>query len=189
MLWKITALALCAVMVAAAAPAPKPAAKVPAKAAAARPGAARPRAAAGAPFDARDPGSLVALLSAAGADAKVARTEDDSVLVTVTSVAANFSVQFVSCDRQGRACRAALFDQMAEGVAPTFAQLNAFSQGSVLCRGYEDRPGRPHVVYATLLFADDTREHVVNQMAAWQGCIGEFRTFLKDPAGYLAAAP
>ena len=38
-------------------------------------------------------------------------------------------------------------------------------------------------------FADDTYDHFRTQIAAWTGCIGEFRNFLKDPNGYLASAP
>ena len=188
MFWKTVALMAAATLVAGAAPAPRPAAKPPVNAASSKPAPARPKAPA-MPFDARDPGGLVALLTSAGADAKIARKEDDAVLVTVTSVAADFSVQFASCDRQGRACRAALFDNLGGETSPTLAQLNAFSQGSVMCRAYQDRAGKPHVAYSTLLFADDSRERMTVQLAAWQGCIGEFRNFLKDPTGYLAAAP
>lgn len=159
-------------------------AKPPAKA------AAKPKPpAAAAAFDARDPASLIALLAAAGAKGQVARKEEDSVFVTVTSVAANFSVQFAGCTVQGRACKAALFDNLSDQGRPTFAQLNAFNQTSVMCRVYEDRSGKAHVVYSALLFGDDTREHLRTELAAWQGCIGEFQGFLKDPAGYLAAAP
>jgi hypothetical protein len=27
------------------------------------------------------------------------------------------------------------------------------------------------------------------QFAAWQGCIGDYRDFLKDPDAYLSSAP
>jgi hypothetical protein len=184
MIAKPLALLAAALFLAGAAPPKAPTPKAaPAKT------AGKPAAPRSGPFDSRDPASLVALLTAAGAKAEIGRREDDAVLVAVTSVAANFSVQFVGCDRQGRACKAALFDNASPAASPTFAQLNAFSQTSVMCRAYQDRAGKPHVVYSTLVFADDTRARASTQLAAWQGCIGEFRDFLANPNAYLAAAP
>ncbi|HEY8004178.1 MAG TPA: hypothetical protein VIE16_08120 [Phenylobacterium sp.] len=185
MLWKMTALAAAALLSAAAAP--KPAApKAAAKPAAAKPAA---RLAPVADFDARNPASVVALLNTGGTKAAIARKDPDAVLVTVTSVAANFSLQFAACDAQGRACKAVQFDYMEDKPGPSFAQLNAFNQTSATCRGTEDKTGKPHVLYSTLLFPDDTYDHFRTHVQAWTGCIGEFRNFLKDPADYLAAAP
>ena len=161
------------------APAAKPAAAKPATARAEPPGE----------FDARNPQNLAALLNTAGGKAQVARQEDDAVLVTVTSAAADFSMQFAGCDAHGRACKVVLFDNLTDKAGPSFAQLNAFNQTSAMCRGYEDKTGRPHVVYSTLLFADDTKARLRQQFLAWTGCIGDFRNFLKDPNAYLAAAP
>jgi hypothetical protein len=45
------------------------------------------------------------------------------------------------------------------------------------------------VVYSMLLFPNDPYDHFRTQFAAWTGCIGEFRNFLRDPNAYLAAAP
>ncbi len=185
MFWKTLGLAACAVLLCAAAPKAAPKAANPPKAPPAKAGAKATLPA----FDARDPASLVALLGSAGAKAQVARKDEDAVLVTVESVAANFSVQFADCDRQGRACKAAFFDLMGGKASPPISQLNAFNQSSVMCRAYQDRSGKPHVVYSTLLFADDTRQHATTQLAAWQGCVGEFGLFLKDPNAYLASAP
>jgi|SRR5579859_1183190 len=140
-------------------------------------------------FDARNPLSVVALLSLGGAKATVVSKDTETVLVSVTSVAANFTALFASCDAQGRACKAVQFDYLDDKPGPTFAQLNAFNQTSALCRAYEDKTSRPHVVFSTLLFADDPFAHFRTQTSAWIGCIGEFRNFLKDPNGYLAAAP
>jgi hypothetical protein len=81
------------------------------------------------------------------------------------------------------------FDAIVEQPGPTFAQLNAFNQTTLMCRGYEDKTGRPHVVYATLLFADDSFDHFRTEVSAWEGCIGEFHNFLKDPNEYLASSP
>jgi hypothetical protein len=192
MSWKTFTLTLAAAVLAMGfaakpkAPPPKPAP------AAAKPAAAKTTAhsaAAGGDFDARNPMSLIDLLNSSGGKAQVAGKEQDSVLVTVTSTAADFSMQFAGCDAQGRACKVVLFDNITDKAGPSFAQLNAFNQTSAMCRGYEDKGGRPHVVYSTLLFADDSKARLRQQFLAWTGCIGDFRTFLKDPNAYLASAP
>lgn len=191
MSWKLPILLAAAVLVSGAAPKPT-APKAAPKAAAAKPAPTKAAAARTAPvanFDARNPASVVALLNAGGGKAAIARKDPDAVLVTVNSVAANFSLQFAACDAQGRACKAVQFDSQVESPGPTFAQLNAFNQTSAMCRGTEDKTGKPHVLYSTLLFADDTYDHFRTQISAWTGCIGEFRNFLKDPAAYLASAP
>lgn len=158
-------------------PGPKPAAK-----SAARPGA---RVAA---FDARDPASLIAVLPTLGAKAEVARKEGDAVFLTVTSPTEAFSAQFAGCDAQGRGCQAVLFDRVGGSGAPTVAQLNAFNQTSVMCRLYQDKGGRPHVEYSTLLFPSSTRQDVLTHLNAWRGCIAEFNDFLRDPNAFLAGA-
>jgi hypothetical protein len=200
MLWKITALAAAGLLSVAAAP--KPAAKGPPKAApAAKAGPAKPTPAKPEPakpageaspvadFDARNPASVMAVLNLGGGKAALAGKDGDGVLMTFASTAANFTLLFTACDAQGRACKAVEFDSVVEQPGPTFNQLNAFNQTSAMCRGYEDKAGKPHIVYSTLLFADDPFEHFRTQMQAWTGCIGEFRNFLKDPNGYLASAP
>jgi hypothetical protein len=164
-------------------PAPhKPAAAKPAAAAPAHPAPTGPTA------DGSDPATLIAILQAAGAKAEVSKKEADTVLVIVTSRFANFSVQFAQCGPDGRGCKAALLDSQVGGV-PSLAQLNGFNQASAMCRGYIDKNGKAHVVMSLLLFADDTREHLVTNLAAWQGCIAEFTSFAKDPVAYLANAP
>jgi hypothetical protein len=140
-------------------------------------------------FDARNPASVMAVLNSGGGKATQLQKDADTVLVGFVSIAANFTVQFEACDAQGRACKAIEFDSLIDLPGPSFAQLNAFNQSSVMCRGYEDKAGKPHVVYSTLVFADEPYEHFRTQMLAWTGCIGEFRNFLKDPNGYLATAP
>lgn len=192
MLWKSTALLATALLLAMAAapkpPAPKASTAGP-KAASAKPAPAKPLASPVANFDARNPASVMAVLNSGGGKASLVQKDTDTVLLTFVSLAANFSLQFDACDAQGRACKAVEFDSIVETPGPTFAQLNAFNQTSAMCRGYEDKTGKPHIVYSTLLFADDPYEHFRTQMLAWTGCIGEFRNFLKDPNGYLASAP
>ena len=187
MLWKTSALIAAAVLAMGATPKPAPP-KAPAPTAkAAAP--AKPAVSPVANFDARNPQSVIAVLNSGGGKATLLQKDADTVLVGFVSIAANFTVQFEACDAQGRACKAIEFDSIVEQPGPSFAQLNAFNQSSAMCRGYEDRSGKPHIVYSTLLFADDPYEHFRTEVLAWTGCIGEFRNFLKDPNGYLASAP
>lgn len=139
-------------------------------------------------YDAQNPQGLMEILGAAGAKVQTRRREQDAVFVTVTSAAANFSLQFAGCNAQGRSCQAALFDSLLEGGAPTLSQINGFNQTSVFCRIYQDRTGKAHAIYAALLVKSDTRDSAMTHLAAWQGCIGEAREFAKDPVGYLANA-
>ena len=184
MLRKLTALAALGLLTAAAAPAAKaPAVKAPALKA-----APAPKAAAAAAHEAGNPASLVAVLNSAGAKAQLGQKAADTVQVAVTSTAANFTVLFVGCNAQGRGCQAAVYDAPMPGRA-TLQQLNGFNQSSAMCRAYQDRTGQPHVVYSVLTFASTTREQTIAQLGGWQGCLGDFGRFLKDPAGYLAEAP
>jgi hypothetical protein len=199
MFWKTTALIAAAVLtMAAAAPKSNPAKPAAAKApaAAAKPAPAKPLpvkpAAPVSPvanFDARNPTSVMAVLNSSGGKATLVTKDADIVVLNFVSPAANFTLQFESCDAQGRACKAVAFDFFIDQPGPTFAQLNAFNQTSVMCRGYEDKAGKPHVVYSTLLFADDPYDHFRTETLAWTGCIAEFRNFVRDPNGYLASAP
>jgi len=146
-----------------------------------------PAAATAAGFDSQNPQGWAEVLTAAGAKAAVGHGEGDSVLLAVTSTAANFSVQFAGCDEHGRHCRAALFDSLGEGL-PTLAQVNGFNQTSVNCRIYADKAGKAHVLYSVLLMPSDGREAARTHLAAWQGCLVDGRDFLRDPVAYLANA-
>jgi hypothetical protein len=186
---RLALLAAALACVAAAAPAKSPP-KAAVKPAAAKPAAPKPAAPKAAPvaFDAQDPQSLIALLTDAGAKAQTGRKDADSVFVSVTSTAANFSIQFAGCDRSGRNCQAALYDDLLAAKAPTLVQVNGFNQTSVTCRIYLDQANKPHVVYSALLLKSDARKSAETHLAAWQGCIVEGRNFVTDPAGYLANA-
>ena len=189
MFWKTAALLAAALLMMGAAPVPSKsaAAKAPGKAAPAAKSAAKPSAE---PFfDARDPAMLVPLLASAGAKAEIAHKEADSVFLSVTSKTVAFTTQFAGCDAQGRKCAVALFDSAAVSGGPTLAQINSYNQTSAMCRGYQDKAGKAHVLYSSLLFADDSRSHVLQQLAAWRGCLAEFHDFTADPVAYLAAAP
>lgn len=148
----------------------------------------RPAAAAGA-YDATNPQTLLDLLTAAGAKVATQRREGDSVFAAVASPAANFSVQFAGCNANARGCQAVMFDGLLDLGTPTLAQINAFNQSSVVCRMYQDRQAKPHVTYAALQMRSDTRDDGRTHLAAWQGCLAEGATFVRDPVAYLAVAP
>lgn len=199
----LAAAALCAPAAAAQTPAPKAAASKaaapkaaapkagapkapPAKAPPARAAPARP---ATGPFDGRDPASLVALLTSLDAKAELGGKVEDAVVVRVTSPAGAFQAQYAGCNAQGRACGAVQFDAVATQRTATLAEVNAFNQSSLTCRIFQDKAGKPHVLYSTLLFAADTRQEMLGHIGAWQGCLANFGAFLSDPPGYLASAP
>lgn len=167
----------------AAQPAPKPPAKAPAPKAAAPKRPAPPP-----PFDIQTPQGFIDLLSQAGATTRTADRAPGSVFVTVTSKAANFSIQFEGCSPQGRACRAMLLDAPLGPAGGAGPRINAFNQTSVMCRVYQDTAGVAHVVYSALLFDGGRRDDAATHLLAWQGCLADGRDFLKDPAGYLANA-
>jgi hypothetical protein len=187
MLWKTAALIAAAILTLGAAPAPKGAAKPVAAKTALKPATPRPASDSG--FDARDPASMIAILGSAGAKAEVAHKEADAVYLAVSATAAAFTAQFAGCDAQGRKCAVALFDSVADKPSPTLSQINAYNQTSAMCRGFQDKGGKAHVVYSTLLFPTDSRERITQQLVAWRGCLAEFRDFVADPVAYLAAAP
>jgi len=195
MLWKTAALIAAAILMTGAAPASKaptpkaPAAKAPAAKAAPKADAPAAKLAPAGFVDARDPASMVALLAGAGAKGEIAHREADSVFLTVTSATVAFTAQFAGCDAQGRKCTVVLFDSQNTGASPTLSQVNAFNQTSATCRSYQDKAGKAHILYSTLLFANDSSERVTQQLAAWRGCLAEFATFVKDPTAYLAEAP
>ena len=184
-----TALLIAAALAASSAgAAPKRAAHKPAPVAKAAAAPARVAPITGAAADTRDPATFIAVFDAAGAKAQTAHKEADSVLVAVTSTFASFSVQYAGCDPTGKACKAAVLDSQVVG-APSLVQLNGYNQASAMCRGYIDKAGKAHVGMSMMLFADDTRAHLVTELAAWQGCIADFAGFAKDPVAYLASAP
>lgn len=172
------------------APPAKPAPAASAKATPAKPPPPKPGPTAPiANFDAQDPMSVIALMNTSGGKASLVGKQEDTVQVSVTSVAANFGIIFAGCDAQGRRCKALQFDYADDKAGPSFAQVNAFNQTSALCRSYEDKGGHAHVLFSMLLFEGDLYGRFRDHVAAWTGCIGDFRTFLKDPNAYLAAAP
>ena len=141
------------------------------------------------PFDARDPASLTALLGSLAAKAETASKDKSGVLLKVTSPAGGFTAQFDGCNQQGRNCQAVQLDAQAEARTASITEVNGFNQSSLACRIVQDKAGKPHVLYSTLVFASTTRADMLTHVNAWRGCLADFSTFLKDPPGYLASAP
>jgi hypothetical protein len=163
-------------------------AKKPAKPAPPAPAAtlAPPKAAAA---EARDPEAWTALLAAMGAQAQFADRQADAVKLKVVSPAGDFEMQFGGCQGTPRRCAGVLFDAADAKHAPTPFQVNRFNQASFACRMTLGASNYPHVLYSSLLFPSQTRDDMGAVLAGWQGCIADFGAFLKDPDGYLAAAP
>lgn len=177
----IAAATLCMGAQAAKAPAVK---APPAKAAPAKPAAVTPVA----PTDPTNPQTTIALLATLGAKATVTQRDEDGVEFKVETPYYGFAGQFAGCDGQGRKCKAVAFTTQS-AATPTLAELNAFNQTSLTCRVWQDKAGKPHVMYSALLSATDTEDELKLHLGAWQGCLAEFGDFLKDPKAYLASAP
>lgn len=157
----------------------------PAKPAAAPAGPAPPTG----PFDAREPNDLVTLLGAVDAKAQITARDADDVRLKAASPAGDFAIQFGGCNQQGHLCKAVQFDASAEAKTATLAEINGFNQSSLTCRIIQDKAGKPHVLYSSLVFASSSRQDMLTHVNAWRGCLADFATFLKDPPGYLAVAP
>jgi hypothetical protein len=162
----------------------KPAVKPPA----AKPTAGKPAVPQGA-FDARDPASLIALLTSMDAQAAVTTRSQTDVKLAVTTPGFSFGAQYVGCAANGKGCQALAFSTSSDKQRATLAQINAFNQTSISCRLFMDKGGQPHVVYSTILSATDSREQMRLHLGVWQGCLASFGAFLQDPTGYLASAP
>jgi len=124
-----------------------------------------------------------------GAKAEVVNSSDGDVKLAVTTPSFSFGAQFVDCGKTGQTCQGLAFSTSSEKQHANLAQLNAFNQTSITCRVFQDQSARPHVVYSTILTAQDTREEMRIHLGVWQGCLVTFGAFLSDPAGYLASAP
>lgn len=148
-----------------------------------------PASAPGGPFDAREPASMIALLASVDAPALVASHDAENVILKATSPAGSFAIQFGGCNPQGHLCKAMQFDAAADARTATIAEINSFNQSSLTCRLYQDKAGKPHVLYSSLVFASDSHQDMLTHVGAWRACLSDFGGFLKDPPGYLASAP
>lgn len=184
-------LALAALAAASSAPAATPAAKPVAKAEA-KPAAkpdAKPAAPAGpkiAKFDARDPDSIVALLAALDAKAKVSRIENGQAFLEISTPGGGFGAQMIGCDAKGKACHAMALFTAYEKKGVTLADINDFNRSQLACRGILSPDGRPSVMYATLVNLRMTADEMKQHIGAWQGCLTSFSEFTRDPVGFLS---
>lgn len=174
----VIALALAAIAAPTMAAEPaKPAAKPAAKAPAAK------------PFDARDPASLIDLLSTMDAKGQVMLTEKGMVVVDITTPGGKFGAQFVQCDDKGKACGAVAFSTSFERRGPTLSQVNIFNRTQVACRGYLTEDGKANVMYAAMLTARMPAAEMKQHLGVWQGCLGTFGQFNRDPQAYISEGP
>ena len=88
------------------------------------------------PFDARDPGALVSLLTTMAAKAAITGASTGSIFLDIKTPGGDFGAQFVDCDAKGVACRAVVFSTAFATRDASFAQMNSFNKGQVACRGY-----------------------------------------------------
>ncbi len=162
-----------------------PAAAAPAKPTAAK--AAPPKSAAKPGFDARDPAAIAALLAEAGAKAETTRGADGQVAMKVITPGGGFGMQFANCDARGKACAGVAFSAGFDRQAPSLAHMNLFNRTQFACRAFTGEDGKPNVMYSTLLTPRMNAEDMKQHLGAWQGCLGAFAQFTRDPAGFLAA--
>jgi hypothetical protein len=153
----------------------------------AKPAAAKP-AAKTAMFDPRDPAAIVALLAGMDAKAAVTKAGDGLVTMTVTTPGGGFGLQFVSCDAKGKACGGLVFSTAFDRKAPTLSQINVFNRSQFACRGFLSDDGKANVMYPVMLTLRMNAAEVTQHVGVWQGCLGSFGAFLKDPAVFLATS-
>lgn len=191
----LAALALSSPALAAATPPAKPAAKPAAAAKAPAPKTAPKPAAPGAPgalkianFDARNTDSVIALFAALGAKAKVVSSKDGQVYLNVETPGGAFGVQMIGCDAQAKGCQGmALFTAFdTKGKDVTLAQINDYNRAQLACRGMMTPDGKPSVMYAVMLNARIPADEMRQHMGVWQGCLGGFNQFTRDPVNYLS---
>lgn len=156
---------------------PKPAAKAPAGKASAK-----------AAFDARNPASLISLLTAMDAKAERGPTGDGSVTLKVSTPGGGFGAQFVGCDAKGEACRGVAFSTAFERRGATLAQLNMFNRTQIACRGFLTDDGRSNVMYSAMLTSRLSAEDMRQHLGIWQGCLVTFNQFTADPVRFLAGS-
>lgn len=151
-------------------------------------GKAAPKAPAKASFDARNPASLISLLTAMDAKAERGPTGDGSVTLKVSTPGGGFGAQFVGCDAKGEACRGVAFSTAFERRGATLAQLNMFNRTQIACRGFLTDDGRSNVMYSAMLTSRLSAEDMRQHLGIWQGCLVTFNQFTADPVRFLAGS-
>jgi hypothetical protein len=150
---------------------------------------AQPKAAAAkAVFDPRDPTAIVQLLASMDAKAAVTKAGEGLVTMTVTTPGGGFGLQFVSCDAKGKSCGGLVFSTAFDRKAPTLSQINVFNRSQFACRGFLSDDGKANVMYPVMLTLRMNAAEVTQHVGVWQGCLGSFGAFLKDPTVFLATS-
>lgn len=144
--------------------------------------------AAAAVFDARDPNTLADLLTSMKATVARAKDAAGRPNFKVSTPGGAFGVQYVDCNPQGKACTALAFSTGFEKKGATLAHLNAFNRRDIACRAYMTADGKPNVMYSTILTQRMTAADLNLHLGVWQGCLGAFGQFTRDPAGFMAEA-
>jgi hypothetical protein len=139
-------------------------------------------------FDARDPATLSRVLTGMKATVTAGKDAGGQPALKVQTPGGGFGVAYVDCNAQGRACTAMAFSAAFEKKTATLAHLNAFNQRDIACRGYMTSDGRLHVMYSTVLTQRMNAADVNLHLGVWQGCLGAFGQFVRDPPGFLAEA-
>jgi hypothetical protein len=139
-------------------------------------------------FDARDPAALSRLLTGMKASVQAGKDAGGRPVLKVQTPGGGFGAQYVGCNPQGKACTALAFSTAFDQKTPTLAHLNAFNRRDIACRGYMTPDGRPNVMYSTVLTSRMTAADMNLHLGVWQGCLGAFGQFTRDPAGFMAEA-
>lgn len=139
-------------------------------------------------FDARDPNALADLLTGMKATVSRAKDETGRPNLKVATPGGGFGVQYVDCNPQGKACAALAFSTGFDKKGATLAHLNAFNRRDIACRAYMTPDGKPNVMYSTILTPRTTVADMNLHLGVWQGCLGAFSQFTRDPAGFMAEA-
>ena len=168
-----TAIALSATLLAASVPAAKPP-------------AGKPAAAKLAPFDARDPAAMVALINSMKAQASITKSEGGEVALSIATPVGGFGGQMIGCDPSGKACHAIALFTSYENKGATLEQINDFNRAQFACRGVLAQDGRPGVMYSTLVNFRMTQDETKQHLGVWQGCMKAFDDFARNPVSFLS---
>ena len=139
-------------------------------------------------FDSRNSDSIIALFAALGATAKMVSNKDGQVYLNVETPGGAFGAQMIGCDAQAKGCQGmALFTTFdTKGKDVTLVQINDYNRAQLACRGLMTPDGKPSVMYAVMLNARIPADEMRQHMGVWQGCLGGFNQFTRDPVAFLS---
>ena len=139
-------------------------------------------------FNATDPDGLIALLKTMGAEAKVIKTENGLVFLSVAAKALGFGAQMMGCDPKGKSCHAEVFFTVLDKKSLTLPQLNVFNSSQPICRAVQGADGNISLMYFALLSPRLSQDDARQNLGAWSGCLTNFGEFAKDPESFAAKA-